>query len=73
MARRAAIYIRTSPQTQGEKSSPLEQEADCRRLAEESGLKVVRVYRDVEKYRAGKKLVVTFGQPVRSSCFASNA
>jgi hypothetical protein len=35
----------------GKKSSPIEQEADCRRLAIEKGLQVVRVYRDVEKYR----------------------
>ena len=49
MVRRAVIYIRTSSETQGEKSSPVEQEADCRRLAEEKGLGVVRVYRDVEK------------------------
>ena len=37
MIRRAAIYIRTSSETQGEKSSPLEQETDCRRLAEGAG------------------------------------
>ena len=35
MTRRAVIYIRTSSETQGEKSSPIEQEADCRRLAQE--------------------------------------
>jgi hypothetical protein len=50
MTRRAVIYIRTSSETQGEKSSPAEQEADCRRLAHEKGLQVVCVYRDVEKY-----------------------
>lgn len=57
MVRRAVIYIRTSSETQGEKSSPVEQEADCRRLAQDSGLTVVRIYRDVEKYRVGNKLV----------------
>ncbi len=61
MTRRAVIYIRTSSETQGEKSSPLEQEADCRRLAEESGLTVVHIYRDVEKYRVGNKLVEPSG------------
>jgi site-specific DNA recombinase len=61
MSRRAAIYIRTSSETQGEKSSPLEQEADCRYLAHEKGLQVVRVYRDVEKYRVGGKLVEPSG------------
>jgi len=40
---RAAIYIRTSSETQGEKPSPLEQEADCRRLAHEKGLRVVHI------------------------------
>lgn len=57
MVCRAVIYIRASSETQGEKSSPVEQEADCRRLAKEKGLDVVRVYRDVEKYRVGRKLV----------------
>lgn len=61
MTRRAVIYIRTSSETQGESSSPVEQEADCRRLAEENGLIVVRVYRDVEKYRVGNKLVEPSG------------
>jgi DNA invertase Pin-like site-specific DNA recombinase len=55
------IYIRTSSETQGEKSSPIEQETDCRRLADEKGLQVVRVYRDVEKYLAGSKLVEPSG------------
>lgn len=61
MTRRVAIYIRTSSETQGEKSSPLEQEADCCCLAEEKGLKVVRVYRDIEKYRVKNKLVEPSG------------
>lgn len=61
MTRRAVIYIRTSSETQGEKSSPIEQEVDCRRLAQENGLTVVRVYRDVEKYRVGNKLVEPSG------------
>ncbi len=61
MIRKAAIYIRTSSETQGEKSSPLEQEADCRHLAQARGLTVVRVYRDVEKYRVGNKLIEPSG------------
>ncbi|NJC98405.1 MAG: hypothetical protein FIB03_19085 [Anaerolineae bacterium] len=61
MTRRAVIYIRTSSDTQGEKSSPIEQEADCRRLAEERAWDVVRVYRDVEKYRIGNRLVEPSG------------
>lgn len=43
MTRRAAIYIRTSSETQGEKSSPVEQEVDCLHLAQEKGLKGIRV------------------------------
>jgi site-specific DNA recombinase len=61
MTRRAVIYVRTSSETQGEKSSPVEQEADCHRLAEEKGLDVVRVYRDVEKYRVGNRFVEPSG------------
>jgi hypothetical protein len=56
MTRRAVIYIRTSSETQGENSSPIEQEADCLHLAKEKGLSVVCVYRDVEKYRVGNSL-----------------
>jgi DNA invertase Pin-like site-specific DNA recombinase len=61
MPRRAVIYIRTSSETQGGKSSPNEQEGDCQTLAKEKGLQVVRVYRDVEKYRVGNKLVEPSG------------
>ncbi|MBI3164439.1 MAG: recombinase family protein [Chloroflexi bacterium] len=61
MSRRAVIYIRTSSESQGANSSPIEQETECRRLAQEKGLQVVRVYRDVEKYRVGNKLVEPSG------------
>jgi len=61
MQRKAAIYIRTSSEAQGEKASPAEQEADCRSLANEIGLTVVRIYRDIEKYRVKKKLVEPSG------------
>ena len=61
MSRRAVIYICTSSETQGANSSPIEQETDCLRLAEEKGLQVTHVYRDVEKYRVGNKLVEPSG------------
>ncbi len=61
MTRRAVIYIRTASELQGEKSSPVEQEADCRCLAQENRLTVVLIYRDVEKYRLGNKLVEPSG------------
>ena len=61
MSRKAAIYIRTSSKSQGERASPREQEADCRSLAQEKELTVVRVYRDIEKYRIKKKLVEPSG------------
>lgn len=61
MMRRAVIYIRTSSETQGGKSSPLEQEADCRHIAYEKGLQVVCIYRDLEKYRVGNRLVEPSG------------
>jgi DNA invertase Pin-like site-specific DNA recombinase len=61
MSSKAVIYIRTSSEKQGEKSSPAEQEADCRRLAEEKGLTVVRVYKDIERYRIKNKLVEPSG------------
>jgi len=49
---RAAIYIRTSSEIQGERSSPVVQESDCRHPAQEKGLQVVRVYRDKETFDA---------------------
>jgi len=61
MQRKGAIYIRTSSESQGEKASPSEQEADCRSLAKEKGLMVVHVYRDIEKYRVKNKLVEPSG------------
>jgi len=61
MGNRAVIYVRTSSEHQGEKSSPAEQEADCRQLAKEKGLVVTQVYRDTEKYRVKTKLVEPSG------------
>ncbi|MFZ2097002.1 MAG: recombinase family protein [Anaerolineales bacterium] len=57
MNKRAAIYIRTSSEHQGAKASPDEQEADCRKLADENGYIIEAVYRDIERYRAKKRLV----------------
>jgi DNA invertase Pin-like site-specific DNA recombinase len=57
MQRKAVIYIRTSSENQGEKASPSEQEDDCQLLAKEKGLTIVRVYRDIEKYRVKNRLV----------------
>jgi len=61
MNKRAVIYIRTSSEHQGEKSSPIEQEEDCRKLALENDLDVIEVYRDIEKFRAGSRLVEPSG------------
>ena len=61
MVHRAVIYIRTSSETQGEKSSPVQQEAECLHLAQEKGFSVVCVYWDVERYRMGNKLVEPSG------------
>lgn len=61
MTKRAVIYVRTSTEHQGEKSSPSEQEADCRKLAAEQGLTVVNVYRDIERYRIKNKWVEPSG------------
>ncbi len=58
---KAAIYIRTSSEAQGERASPAEQENDCQLLAKENGLIVVHVYRDIEKYRIKNKLVEPSG------------
>ncbi|HRJ55705.1 MAG TPA: recombinase family protein [Anaerolineales bacterium] len=61
MSRGVVIYIRTSSETLGESSSPVEQESDCRRLAEEKGLQIVHIYRDVEKYQVRNRLVEPSG------------
>jgi len=61
MARRAVIYVRTSSEQQAEKCSPVEQETDCRRFAEQQGLVVVNVYRDIERYRVKNKWVEPSG------------
>lgn len=61
MSSKAVIYIPTSSEHKGEKSSPAEQEADCRRLAEEKGLTLVHVYKDTERCLIKNKLVEPSG------------
>ncbi len=58
---RAAIYIRVSSEKQGEKVSPQAQEADCREYCHQQGYSVVEVYRDIERYRVGRRLVEPTG------------
>lgn len=53
----AAIYVRTSSEAQAEKASPDEQERDCRALAEQHGLTVIKVYTDTARYRVKGKMV----------------
>ena len=60
--KRVAIYVRVSSEAQGEKASPEEQEADCRRYATEHNMSVVASYRDTEKYRVRGKLVEPSGE-----------
>lgn len=61
MGKRAVIYVRTSSEQQGEKSSPVEQEVDCRQYADRQGLVVVNVYRDTARYRVKNKWVEPSG------------
>ena len=61
MTKRAAIYIRVSSEKQAEGVSPQAQEADCRALCEQKGYTIVNVYRDIEKYRVGKRMVEPSG------------
>lgn len=69
--KRAAIYVRVSSEGQAkkktadgqeiEKTSPQAQEKQCRELAERQGYVIVTVYRDIEKYRVGNRLVEPSG------------
>lgn len=59
--KRAAIYVRVSSENQGGKSSPEEQERDCRAVADAHGLDVVGVYRDIARYRVRGKMVEPSG------------
>ena len=59
--KRAGIYIRVSSERQGNKVSPQAQENDCREYCESRGYQVFDVYRDIEKYRAGTRMVEPSG------------
>lgn len=61
MSKQAVIYVRTSSEKQGEKASPIEQEADCRKLAAEQGFTVTQVYKDIERYRVKTKIIEPSG------------
>ncbi len=59
--KRAAIYVRVSSELQAERASPEEQEKDCRIYARNKGYDVIAVYRDITRYRSGKRLVEPSG------------
>ena len=59
--KRAVIYIRVSTEKQAEKVSPDAQEQDGREYAEKQGYRVVAVYRDIERYRVGGRMVEPSG------------
>jgi DNA invertase Pin-like site-specific DNA recombinase len=59
--KRAVLYVRVSSERQGERVSPEAQEDDARALCERQGYQIVAVYRDIEKYRIGKRLVEPSG------------
>ncbi|NUM43761.1 MAG: recombinase family protein [Anaerolineales bacterium] len=61
IVKRAVIYVRVSTEKQAEKVSPEAQEQDGRAYCEKQGYIVIAVYRDIEKYRSGKKLVEPSG------------
>jgi len=61
MKKRAAIYIRTSTEKQAENVSPQAQEDDCRAYCESQNYQVVDVYKDIQKYKVGKKTVEPSG------------
>jgi len=58
----AAIYVRVSTLDQAQGASPEEQEFDCKKIAESKGLTVLNIYRDIEKYKVGKKMVNPSGK-----------
>jgi site-specific DNA recombinase len=62
MSKRAVIYIRVSSEKQSDRVSPETQEADGRAYCETHGWQVVAVYRDIKKYRVGKRLVEPSGE-----------
>ena len=63
MTKRAAIYVRVSNERrQADKASPKMQEAECREYCTANGWQVVAAYRDIKKYRVGKRLVDPSGE-----------
>ena len=71
MSKKAVIYIRTSSEKQGEKASPVEQEADCRKYATDNGLTVINVYKDIERYKVKNKMIEPSGtRPDRPALLA---
>jgi site-specific DNA recombinase len=61
MSKRAAIYVRVSSEMQAERVSPEAQEKDSRDYCQNKGYQVIEVYRDIAKYRIGRKLVEPSG------------
>lgn len=62
--KRAAIYVRVSSERQADRVSPEAQEADGIAYCAARGYVVVEIYRDVEKYRVGRRLVEPSGTRV---------
>jgi len=61
MSKKVAIYIRVSTEKQAEKASPEAQENDCRKYCADHDYEVVAVYKDIERYRLGRKMVEPSG------------
>lgn len=61
--KRAVIYVRVSSERQADddKTSPITQEQDCRDLCERQGYEVLKIYRDIEKYRVRGRLTEPSG------------
>jgi len=60
--KKGVIYIRVSTSDQSDTYAPDGQEADCRKRAQEEGIEVVAVYRDVQRYRTKTKWVEPSGR-----------
>jgi DNA invertase Pin-like site-specific DNA recombinase len=59
--KRAAIYIRVSSERQADKVSPEAQERDCLDYCLSHEYQVTEIYRDIEKYRVGGRMVEPSG------------
>ncbi len=60
--KKGAIYIRVSTSDQSDTYAPDGQETDCRKRAQEEGIEIVAVYRDIQRYRAKNKWVEPSGR-----------